>query len=115
MFLTDNPGVISLGEAGLYALLGYAVVFFGLILLMLVVIGIGKIFIASAKKNKAKAEQNVTAPEPVVVPPAPGSAGALKLYNVDPKTAAMIMAIVADKLGKPLNELRFLSIREVEE
>ena len=25
----------------------------------------------------------------------------------------MIMAIVADSLGKPLNELRFISIREV--
>jgi hypothetical protein len=25
----------------------------------------------------------------------------------------MIMAIVADKLGKPLNELRFRSIKEV--
>ena len=25
----------------------------------------------------------------------------------------MLMAIVADKLGKPLNELRFISIKEV--
>ena len=41
MFLTDNPAPISLGEAGIYALLGYAVVFFGLILLMTVVIIIG--------------------------------------------------------------------------
>lgn len=115
MFLTDNPAEITIGQAGLYALLGYAIVFFGLILLMLVVIGIGKIFIAAAQKNNAKAEQKVTAPAPVVIPPAPGSAGELKLHNVEPKTAAMIMAIVADKLGKPLNELRFLSIREVEE
>ena len=29
------------------------------------------------------------------------------------KTAAMVMAIVADKLGKPINELRFISIKEV--
>ena len=27
----------------------------------------------------------------------------------------MIMAIVADATGKPLNELRFLSIREIKE
>ena len=46
-------------------------------------------------------------------PTAPGSAGALKLHDVEPKTAAMLMAIVADKLGKPLNELRFISIQEV--
>ena len=44
---------------------------------------------------------------------APGSAGELKLHDVEPKTAAMLMAIVADKMGKPLNELRFKSIKEV--
>ena len=44
---------------------------------------------------------------------APGSAGQLKLYNVEPKVAAMLMAIVAHQMGKPLNELRFISIREV--
>ena len=54
--------------------------------------------------------------EPVAFQPrtAPGSAGQLKLHNVDPKTAAMLMAIVADKLQKPINELRFISIKEVE-
>ena len=46
--------------------------------------------------------------------PAPGSAGGVKIYDVEPKTAAMLMAVVADKLGKPLNELRFISIKEVE-
>jgi hypothetical protein len=45
--------------------------------------------------------------------PAPGSAGHLKLHDVEPKVAAMAMAIVADKMGKPLNELRFISIKEV--
>ena len=44
---------------------------------------------------------------------APGTAGQLKLHDVEPKTAAMIMAIVADTMGKPLNELRFISIKEV--
>ena len=48
MFLTD----ITLGQAGLYALLGYAVVFFGLILLMLVVITIGKFFTAKTKQTQ---------------------------------------------------------------
>ena len=55
------------------------------------------------------------APAPVVeAPKAPGAAGHLKLHNVEPKTAAMVMAIVADKLQKPVNELRFVSIKEVE-
>ena len=53
------------------------------------------------------------APAPVVSEAAPGTAGQLKLHDVNPKTAAMIMAIVADKMGKPLNELRFISIKEV--
>lgn len=102
---------ISLGEAGIYGLLGYAVVFFGLILLMLVVITLGKAF--AAKSAKPAAAPAAPAAPAAVKPTAPGSAGELKLYDVEPKTAAMIMAIVADKLGKPLNELRFKSIKEV--
>ena len=47
------------------------------------------------------------------LPKAPGTAGELKLYDTDPRDAAMIMAIVADKLQKPLNELKFVSIKEV--
>ena len=68
--------------------------------------------------TKAKAREPVAAvPVPVKMPEkpaAPGSAGQIKLHNVPPKTAAMLMAIVADKMGKPLNELRFISIKEVE-
>ena len=69
-------------------------------------------------KKKKKATQIEEAPVQEIpaaeLPKAPGSAGQLKLHNVEPKTAAMLMAIVADKMGKPLNELRFLSIKEVE-
>ena len=54
----------------------------------------------------------VAAPE-APKPTAPGTAGQLKLHDVEPKPAAMLMAIVADKMGKPLNELRFISIKEV--
>ena len=73
--------------------------------------------ICKAVSHKKKAA-SVTAPAeepaaPVEAPVAPGTAGQLKLHDVEPKTAAMLMAIVADKLGKPLNELRFISIKEV--
>ena len=110
---------LGLGEAGVYAVLGYAVVFFGLILLMIVVMIMGKFF--TAKKEKpaaapAAAPAPVAAPAaPVEAPVAPGTAGQLKTYDVPPKTCAMLMAIVADKMGKPLNELRFISIKEVKE
>ena len=69
-----------------------------------------------SKKTAAVEVVTVAAEEKVPAPQtaAPGSAGQIKLHNVEPKVAAMAMAIVADKLGKPLNELRFISIREVE-
>ena len=103
---------LDIGTAGILALLGYAVVFLGLVLLLIVVTLIGKIFIAQDKKASAKMEAAPAAPE-MPKPVAPGTAGELKLHDVEPKTAAMLMAIVADKMGKPLNELRFISIKEV--
>ena len=103
---------ISFGDAALTALLGYLVVFFGLILLMVVVIIMGKIMVSRANKAKAAAPAAPAAPAPEA-PAAPGSAGELKLYDTDPRDAAMIMAIVADTLGKPINQLRFISIKEV--
>ncbi len=122
LFLTAANGAvdlvnISIANAGIVALLGYAVVFFGLILLMCVVTLLGKAFQAAEAKAKAAAPvaaaAPVTAAPAVSAEPAPGSAGKLKLHDVEPKTAAMLMAIVADKMGKPINELRFISIKEV--
>ena len=107
---------IGILDAGIVALLGYAIVFFGLILLMGVVVAFGKFFQAKDAKEAAAA---AAAPAAVAAAPAapnspaPGSAGKLKLHDVEPKTAAMLMAIVAEKTGKPLNELRFISIKEV--
>ena len=71
--------------------------------------------IRKAVSNKKSAAEPVVAEEvpAVPAPEAPGSAGQLKLHDVEPKTAAMLMAIVADKMGKPLNQLRFISIKEV--
>ena len=72
--------------------------------------------IRKAMQNKNATETPVIAEisAPVELPKAPGTAGQVKLHNVEPKTAAMLMAIVADKLQKPINELRFISIKEVE-
>ena len=115
----ENIGIL---DAAVIAVLGYAVVFFGLILLMIVITVMGKIFVAQEAKKKAAAsvaKASVAAPAaPVAAAPAapvaaPGSAGPVKLYDTPPKTAAMIMAIVANQMGKPLNELRFISIKEV--
>ena len=107
---------ISILNAGIVALLGYAVVFLGLIALMCVIMVLGKAFMAKDAKAKAAAAAApaaAEAPAAVTAEPAPGSAGKLKLHDVEPKTAAMLMAIVANKMGKPINELRFISIKEV--
>ncbi len=102
---------MTFGDYGIVAVLGYAVVFFGLFLLMIVLFVIGKIFSAKVKKAvEAPVEEVPAAPAPT----APGAAGSLKTHNVPPKICAMLMAIVADKMGKPLNVLRFISIKEVE-
>lgn len=111
-----NPAMVNIdvGTAGLVALLGYFVVFFGLILLMFVIMIVGKIMVSSKKKEAAAAPVKAApAAAPAPVKEAPGSAGEVKLFDVPDKDAAMLMAIVANKLGKPLNTLRFKSIKEV--
>ena len=112
---------LTFGEGVLYAVLGMLVVFFALILIMLII----KILIKVTDKKKTEAAPAKEAPVPAAAAapaepvkrddPAPGTSGDIKLYTTDPKDAAMIMAIVADALGKPLNELRFKSIREIKE
>ena len=106
---------ISIPNAGVIALLGYLVVFLGLVMLMVVVMIMGKIMVARAKKAQAAAAVEVAPVEAAPKAEAPGTAGELKLYDTDPRDAAMIMAIVADTLGKPLNQLRFISIKEVKD
>ncbi len=106
---------MPIGEAAVTAVLGYAVVFVGLSLLMCVILIMGKIMVsrAQAAAPAAKPAPAPAAPAAPAAPPAPGSAGEIKLHDVPERDAAMIMAIVADKLHKPLNELRFKSIKEV--
>ncbi len=114
-----KEGMLTLSESLLDAVLGYLVVFIGLALLMVVIIIAGKVMSRKAVAPKtAETVKPAAAPAAPAVPAAPkqlapGSAGEVKIYDTDPRDAAMIMAIVADKLGKPLNELRFVSIKEV--
>ena len=109
---------MSFGLACVYSVMGMIVVFFALYLLMLIIklmTWIGERTEKKASHTSAEAKSSYQAErvsEPVY---APGSAGELKLYDTDPRTAAMLMAIVADEMQVPLNELRFLSIREIKE
>ena len=104
---------IGIFDAAVTAVVGYAVVFLGLATLMCLVILLGRVM-----QRRALPPETVgvipAAPAPAA-PTAPGSAGQVDLHGVDDRTAAMLMAIVAHKLGAPLNELHFISIREIKE
>lgn len=116
MFLINTAmEKIPIGTAALIVALGMAVVFFGLILLMFVTKIAGAII--NRKNTAAPAAAPAAASAAPAVPnaPAPGSAGKIALHDVPDKTAAMLMAIVADRTGKPLNQFRFISIREVKD
>lgn len=109
---------MSVADYWINSLLGICVVFVGLIFLIIIITIMTKLNLTDEPKKAkgaapAAAAAGAGASAPADAPLAPGSAGDLKLYGTDPRTAAMIMAIVADELQKPLNELRFLSIREI--
>lgn len=92
----------------LISALGLAVVFVVLILLM----GTIKLMGLFDKRDKKKTEKAADATA-VEVKEAVGFCGEVKLFDVPDRTAAMLMAITADKLGEPLNTLRFISMKEV--
>lgn len=117
---------IGIGEAFLFAAIGFGIVFLvllalnGFIRLLSVIVravenAASKPAAAPAAAAPAAAAAAASAAPaiPAGMKPADGSLGDVKLYDVDDATAAMIMAIVADKLDAPLNELRFKSIKEV--
>ena len=93
------------------ALIGITVVFAVLILLMLIISIMSKMMKSGKKASEeAPAVTQTAAPAPKL---ARGSCGDVMLFDVPDKTAAQLMAITAEKLGKPLNTLRFVSIKEV--
>ncbi|GHV31497.1 hypothetical protein FACS18949_00110 [Clostridia bacterium] len=96
------------------AALGYVIVFAVLLVIM------GLLVLMTAIINKRQAvpvtaaaavSESPSVPTPAAIPDNQ-SLGEIKLNNVDEKTAAMLMAIVANGLKAPLNELRFISIKE---
>ncbi len=85
-----------------------------------IVLGVLALFalwvIVDKRRKKKAAPAEVTADVPAAeAPKAPGSAGKVMTFDVPDKTAALLMAIAAEKTGRPLNELRFVSIKEVKE
>lgn len=119
LFTSDYSIKMPIGEAILRSVVGITTVIIilaviaGLILLVSKVI---RTFEEAASKKKP-AEATVTASSaPAGVPmPAGMNQGELELIDTDEKTAAVIMAIVSDKSGIPLNRLSFKSIKLMED
>lgn len=89
--------------------------------LLAVVFVLAVIYSVYAKIRDSKAAKKApapvkSAPASAKVPaPAGISNGELDLIDTDEKTAAVIMAIVSNKSGIPLNRLSFKSIRLMED
>lgn len=116
---------ISIGEALNISITGIVVVMLVLAVLAVLVLllskGIRAVEGAAKKKGSKKTtsanteENNSAPPKPIgTALPESTSAGDLDLYNVDEKTAAVIMAIVSNESGIPLNRLLFKSIKAIE-
>ena len=114
---------MPLTDALATSLIGITTVICILAVIAVLIILVSKVIRAfenAAAKKKANTAPVAAAPaasaKPTgVIPVAGVSQGTIDLVNVDEKTAAIIMAIVSDKSGIPLNRLSFKSIKLVED
>ena len=98
---------VNLIDAVLYSLIGISIVFAVLLVLIVMIL-----ILSSVLSRKKENTPQISDPSPV---PAKGSAGEVSTFDVPDKTAALIMAITAEKTGLPLNRLRFISIKEIKD
>lgn len=117
---------LTFGESLVMSGIGMLIVFIELVLLALIILAMGKIVgsISGKKGNAAPAAKAA----PVAAPKAAAPAAAVRtlvagyrvlkpvltLCGVDDPTAAMVMAITADKMGVQPSELSFSAIRAIE-
>lgn len=104
------------------ALTGFIVVLSMLAIIAIAILVFSKVMYSFSKKKGEKETvvetnaNNVAGATVSGTPLADGnSAGKLDLVDVDESTAAVIMAIVSDQSGIPLNRLNFKSIKKVED
>ena len=124
MFDNFDMGM-PLGEKLVFALevslFGIIMVFLLLIILAVLIMIISRVVRFGENLAGKKSKKNAASDEPAPVQqsaaagtPLPGtqSQGTLELEGVDEPTAAVIMAIVSDESGIPLNRLLFKSIKK---
>ena len=108
---------VSIPEALLLSVVAMAIIMTVLACIMGLIYAMRYAFVGlealKAKILAKKATPVETVEEDVVL--APGSCGEVATFGIPDREVAMIMAIVADQLNTPLNELRFISIKEIED
>ena len=98
------------------ALTGFCVVLSMLAIIAVAILIFSKIMSKMTGKKEIVSENKTVSTPAAGTPLADGnSAGKLDLIDVDESTAAVIMAIVSDQSGIPLNRLNFKSIKKVED
>lgn len=109
----------TLTDALATSLIGITTVILILAIIAVLILLVSKVIRAiESKTAKAPTEAKTAAPvaAPAGVPmPAGMNQGQLELIDTDEKTAAVIMAIVSNKSGIPLNRLSFKSIKLLED
>lgn len=118
---------MPMGEKLVFALqvslFGILMVFLLLIILAVLIMIISRVVRLgeniAAKKGKKNADSDAPAPAQQAAAaetplPSTQSQGTLDLDGVDEPTAAVIMAIVSDESGVPLNRLLFKSIKKID-
>ena len=108
---------MSLGYSLMVSVFGIAVVFVALVAINTMIKGLAALVRYIEKRQGVSSVE--AAPSVGASPslgaarfvPAPGAMGEIDLYDVDDESAGMLMAIVADEIGAPLNTLRFISIK----
>lgn len=107
-------------EALQIAVSGFLVVFIMLVILWGIIVLISKA-VSAIEREEPVEKLHISAAEPAAAEPAAETkkpheiyGGEIALYNVDEKTAACLMAIVADTTGIPLDQLIFRSIKALD-
>ncbi|MCX7614886.1 MAG: OadG family protein [Clostridiales bacterium] len=108
---------MSMSEAFIVTVAGMVIVMVELALLAVIIVIMSKMIRKlSPDKDVNKTESAPISPVSPVPIAISGSTsdGSVILQNIDDKSAAMVMAIVSDDTGIPLNELRFRSIKALD-
>ncbi len=106
----------TLTDALATAVIGISTVILILATIAVLIILVSKVIRIIENKTSSSVPAPASTPAPAGSPmPAGMNQGELELIDTDEKTAAVIMAIVSNKSGIPLNRLSFKSIKLLED